>query len=1149
MRPGPRLLIGTLGLLLVSFAGIAAEPPPAPITDFAGYWNAERPPEAERNHALRMEGVVLYHDAAWRSMWLRCGDITGYLGFASDLPKAEPGQRVLIEGDYRPAAHRLVANPRLSIIGVREPLDVLDARGRMAQAESLHTRVVTVEGLVDRQVEKDATHLMLDVIVEGRLVTFWIPHSSPGKVPQFANTLVRATGLFCATPNPAGQLSRLELCVDDLRYIEVVGWLDRDPRFSSIPVSPIQDLARAPGDQLVHIAGTARATEPGKNVVLRDDTGQATVLSPQTAVVKLGERLEAVGYPVPVGAETQLRDAVLRPSQQHVSSLRDLPCLRLAAQIRELPLADASSSYPVHLSGAVTWSHPESADFFIVDSSGGMCVRRPPGTAQVPQVGEKIEVVGATAAGPFAPGVHATGVHRAGHMDLPEPPLVTHEQTLTGANEAQWVTMSGFVRAVANDGVWLHLELGSPAGSFAAILPQDVPVAGLRGAVVRLRGVCNAIADDQQHFRGIRLLVPNAAALSIEEPCPADPFASPERTIASLRLFGSLPPTNRRVRVTGIVTAHLPGSVLHVQEDADSLIALSRDTTPLAPGDRVEVVGFPRREGIRVVLHEAVFHRIDSRAEPPPLDLVRLRPLDPAADGQLARVQGRLLELSPQENGTRLSLQNATGLLEAALDRQRDSLPADVTAGSMIVLTGIYRVRTDEYNRPAAAVLLLRSPADIVVLSRPSWWTVRRALGASGVLALGTVLGLAWVVALRRRVRQQTELIREQFEKEKVARFEATQVRTSKLESLGLLAGGIAHDFNNLLTVVICNLSLLRLGRRFEPDVEQCILDSTRASLRARELTLQLLTFAKGGAPVLTAVALPEIVRESGEFARHGSSVRCVYEFVPEIWPTQADRGQIGQVVHNLVLNAVQAMPNGGLVIIALRNETLADRVVADLPPGRYVQLTIADQGTGIPPAVLPRIFEPYYTTKRTGNGLGLATVHSIVRRHGGQIEVASTLGKGTTFTIWLPAARSDTLDGGIVPDDAPPRLSGRILFMDDEEPIRQTVGTLFRHLGLDAVVVADGVAAVREFTAARTAGTPFAAVILDLTVRGGMGGVETLAQLRQIDSEVCAIVSSGCSADPVVTEHRAHGFAALIRKPYEAFEVAQVLARVLPLR
>jgi signal transduction histidine kinase/CheY-like chemotaxis protein len=899
----------------------------------------------------------------------------------------------------------------------------------------------------------------------------------------------------------------------------------------------------------VHVVGIARATQPGKNVTLRDDTGQVSVLTPQTGPVNLGERLEAIGYPATNGTELQLRSGLLRPSQQLAPALRELPRLRLAAQVRELQLADAESGYPVQLSGVVTWSDPDSESFFILDASGGVCVRRSVGGTLAPQVGEKLEIVGVTEAGQFAPVIRPAGLHRAGSMDLPDPPLVTLEQALTGVDEAQWVMMIGFVREVVAEAASVRLVLSSPAGTFAAILPKDTPLAGLRGAVVRLRGVCSATADGRRRFNGIRLLVPTAASLSVDEPCPADPFAASERTIASLRLFGSLPASNHRVRVSGIVTAQAPGRLLYVQDGADSLLALSRDSMPLAPGDRVELVGFPRRESIRVVLHEAIYRRIDASTEPPPLELASLRPIDPATDGRLVHVRGRLLEISPQETGTRLTVQNETGLLEAVLDRDRNALPEDLVNGSFIVLTGVYEVRMDEYNHPGSALLLLRSPADIVVLHRPSWWTVRRALSASGVLALGTVLGLTWSVVLRRRVRRQTTLIREQFEKEKAARLEATQVRASKLESLGLLAGGIAHDFNNLLTVVICNLSLLRLGRTFDPGTEQCIADSTRASLRARDLTLQLLTFAKGGAPVLTAISLPEIVRESGEFARHGSPVRCVYDFAPELWPVQADKAQIGQVVHNLVLNAVQAMPNGGAVTIALRNDELANHAIAQLPAGRYARLTISDQGTGIPPDLLSRIFEPYFTTKRTGNGLGLATVHSIVRKHNGQIEIASVLGKGTTFTIWLPAAQSAGDAGDAVVEALAPRLSGRLLFMDDEEQIRHTASLLFRHLGMEAVTVEDGAAALREYTAACQAGNPFAAVILDLTVPGGMGGTETLARLREIDPNVCAIVSSGYSADPAIAQFREHGFAALIRKPYEAFEVAQVLASVLPLR
>jgi len=732
-------------------------------------------------------------------------------------------------------------------------------------------------------------------------------------------------------------------------------------------------------------------------------------------------------------------------------------------------------------------------------------------------------------------------------MDLPDARPVTLEQALTGVEEAQWIAMSGFVRDILVDGPWARLEIGTAAGTFIAILPKTAPLVGLRGAVVRLRGVCGAVANDKRQLDGINLWVPDTSCIAIEDPCPADPFSVPEQSIASLRQFGTQSSFNHRVRICAMVVGQLPGRMLHVQDGADGLLVLTRDTTPLVPGDRVEAVGFPARDSVRVVLHEAVVRKIGNGTEPGPLPLAGFQPVNTDFDGRLVRVEGEILGLSPQERGTRLTVNATSGLFEALIDRAPSALPSTWQPDSHVALTGVYEVLLDEYRRPGSARLFLRTPADVAILKPAPWWTAGRALAASAILALGVLGGIAWVVALRRRVREQTELIRAQLEKEKAARLETALVRTSKLESLGLLAGGIAHDFNNLLTVIICNLSLLRLGQKPDPETDQIITDTTRASLRARDLTLQLLTFSKGGQPVLSTVSLPEVVRESGEFARHGSSVRCLYDFADDLWPAQADKGQIGQVVHNLVLNAIQAMPEGGVIIISLRNSDLPAATVAELPAGRYIQLTIADNGRGIPPEIRSRIFEPYFTTKSTGNGLGLATVHSIVRKHQGQIEVDSAVGKGTTFTLWLPAAESRPAPAPALSAETAPTFSGRILFMDDEPPIRQTASLLFKRLGLDIVCVEHGEAAIREYTAAKAGGRPFAAVILDLTIPGGMGGAETMTKLRELDPQVCGIVSSGYSGDPVLANYRQHGFQAIIRKPYEALEVAAVLAQVLP--
>jgi signal transduction histidine kinase/ActR/RegA family two-component response regulator len=378
------------------------------------------------------------------------------------------------------------------------------------------------------------------------------------------------------------------------------------------------------------------------------------------------------------------------------------------------------------------------------------------------------------------------------------------------------------------------------------------------------------------------------------------------------------------------------------------------------------------------------------------------------------------------------------------------------------------------------------------------------------------------------------------------ARLEADMIRASKLESIGMLAGGIAHDFNNLLTGVLGNVSLATLDVPPGTGAVRWLREAEKGLLRTRDLTQQLLTFSKGGAPVLETVDLAEVVRETAQFALHGANVRGVFVFEPELRVAQADKGQIGQVVQNLVLNAVQAMPDGGEVRIALRNERLTAESSRTLAPGDYLLLEIADTGMGISPEHLTRVFEPYFTTKATGIGLGLATVYSIVRQHRGQIEVESEPGRGTTFRCWLPAAPQPAPNRPESGSPFPAKTKGRLLFMDDEEPIRTMAQALLSRLGFTVAVAANGEEALRLFTAAIAGGAPFDLVIMDLTVPGGMGGKETIVELRKFDPGVRAIVSSGYSSDPVMANHRAHGFQAMVPKPYRMADLAKAIARVM---
>ncbi|MFZ5766295.1 MAG: cache domain-containing protein [Thermodesulfobacteriota bacterium] len=380
-------------------------------------------------------------------------------------------------------------------------------------------------------------------------------------------------------------------------------------------------------------------------------------------------------------------------------------------------------------------------------------------------------------------------------------------------------------------------------------------------------------------------------------------------------------------------------------------------------------------------------------------------------------------------------------------------------------------------------------------------------------------------------------------------RLEEEVLKVQKLESVGILAGGIAHDFNNILTAILGSINMaVKLLDPTHP-AHDVLHSAEKASLRARDLTRQLLTFAKGGAPIKQTASIRELIRDSAGFILSGSKVSCEYHFAPDLRAVDIDPGQMSQVIQNLVLNACQAMDNAGRLAISATNFTLEQENDHGLPPGAYLAISIRDSGTGIDAAHLGRIFDPYFTTKeksiQKGSGLGLAIVHSIVSHHGGQVRVDSTPGQGSTFTVFLPANDS-VFEEKPTPDTPLTEGKGRILVMDDEEIVREVATMMLSHLGYDAVGAQNGAEMLAMYRSARLEGRPFAAVILDLTIPGGMGGEEAAAKLREIDPAARAVVSSGYSHDPIMAGFRNYGFMGALGKPFKVEELSRVLHQVL---
>ena len=388
------------------------------------------------------------------------------------------------------------------------------------------------------------------------------------------------------------------------------------------------------------------------------------------------------------------------------------------------------------------------------------------------------------------------------------------------------------------------------------------------------------------------------------------------------------------------------------------------------------------------------------------------------------------------------------------------------------------------------------------------------------------------VEARTRELREANiELHNEIYEKYKI---QEELLKAKKLESVSVLAGGLAHDFNNILAAIMGNISLALLYTDHDDKRHKLLAEAEKASLRAKDLTQQLLTFSKGGEPVKTLASIEEVIRDSANFVLRGSNVQCKYHFTKDLWPVEVDSGQISQVIQNIVINARHAMPDGGIIDVTCENydKTQKDRLLTQADS--YLKITIQDSGVGMPLKLLDKIFDPYFSTKREGSGLGLAICHSIISKHNGYIKVESVQGEGASFIFYLPALKGQQPAEQLAEETFQIIGSGKALVMDDEEMIRDLAGEMLSYSGYRVVFSKNGEESIDFYKKEMDTGIPFDFVILDLTIPGGMGGKEAIKKILQIDPKAKVIVSSGYSNDPVMANYKEYGFSGVIAKPFQ---------------
>ncbi len=378
--------------------------------------------------------------------------------------------------------------------------------------------------------------------------------------------------------------------------------------------------------------------------------------------------------------------------------------------------------------------------------------------------------------------------------------------------------------------------------------------------------------------------------------------------------------------------------------------------------------------------------------------------------------------------------------------------------------------------------------------------------------------------------------------------LEEEQRRVENLRSLGYLAGGIAHDFNNILTAALGNLTLARAHPEDRTELLACLDGALEALASAKDLSKQLLVFSQGGAPRRKLASLADLVRASTQFTLRGSGVACDFDVATDLWSAEVDEGQVSQVINNIVLNAVQAQPDGGRIEVKAENVRLPDGSPTPIAAGDYVRVSWRDHGPGVPQEQLARVFDPYYTTKAGGSGLGLTTSHTIVTKHGGHLRAESRVGEGTTLHVYLPASRS----AAPARRESTKRLrngTGRVLVVDDDPSIRETARRLLGKLGYRCAAAADGREGARLYREAIENGERFDAVLMDLTLPGSAGGKEAMAEILRIDAKARGIVSSGYSSDDVLSNPSAHGFQSALLKPYGVEDLAQALHTLIGTR
>jgi signal transduction histidine kinase/CheY-like chemotaxis protein len=730
---------------------------------------------------------------------------------------------------------------------------------------------------------------------------------------------------------------------------------------------------------------------------------------------------------------------------------------------------------------------------------------------------------------------------------LGSPPDVPIEELFISGCASPSVTTEGIVRSYFLEGDKLELRLAGVVNAISVKLPaQGVNAGALPDSQVKVTGVCRTIFNNKRQRIGFEIQLASPGQLTVVRPAPQDPFSAMLAPIRDLLTFTPQGRFVHRMRVRGWVTLQRSSGSVYMT-DGTGAVFLQRPMTPdLDPGDEIEAVGFPDYFDNNVILRDAVVRTTGGRQVPQPRVLAPTDEIDDRYNNEFVRLEGQVV--SQRNNNLVLQIGKAT--FDAELDvRDRSAHLPRFEANTGVQVQGIFWSRPSESGRIVSYRLFLRSAQDVKVVHTPSWWTAQRIVWLLGLVSMMGLLGFFWVWMLRRQVRSQTSLMNQQHAQELQLKEQLRQAQ--KLEAVGRLAGGIAHDFNNVLTVIRGYSEILASDLPSSHPDREPLEEIRKAADRASALTAQLLAFSRQQVLAPRILDLNAILDNLEKMLRRllSAEVGMQLRREPELWPVQADPTQMEQVLMNLVVNANDAMPQGGTLTIETRNVVLDDLFAKEhlgANAGRYARISVSDSGVGMSPELTARIFEPFFTTKEhgRGTGLGLATTYGIVKQSGGHIEVLSRPGLGTTFHVYLPATESVAE----VPRPEEPADAGAhrgqetILLIEDEEGLRTLIRRLLSAQGYTVLDAPDPGTAMEL---SRRHKGPIHLLLTDVVLKEGNGQTVAL-EITRARRETRVIFMSGYSPDAVLRHGQLQPGTTFLPKPFTSAALAAKVREAL---